>query len=563
MMRCTTYINSRIDNVVTVSVQFSRIVDITQAGYSTNVPRDGFAIIMPEHLFARRAYHWELGDVLTYEINSNLIVENIQTAIGGGRILMENGVDTGATSGSLTGRHPRTAVGLTDDERLILMTVDGRTHSVGATRGELVWLLQKYGVVDAMSLDGGGSTTMVTRSDAGTFATVNTPSDGNPRRVINALGVFNTAPIGAIISPEIELPQHIVAHLPAEINVFGRDAHRNRIPLASPENVIFTAQQDRGFWHYGRYVPLAAGTHTISARFTENDAEMEISATFDVLEPAQIAPSVSRIHAISGSDTRVRFSLMTTCGRTLNDIHPTSVSIHPAGLGYFRPSGHFRAVAPGTGYLAAVVGNVRAYIPLYVVAFPYHFLPENADMSQSEALSYVRNHVGYRALFANAASATAPRDTVFRDPLWLAPNAPSAAGRSYIFAVPIVPVQYSALELGNFAVITLSAYGGGISRADAHQWARLTGDIRDLARPYTIILMDYNPLRFAQREESRLLRDALTLLADEGHTIFVVSPSQAATAVQIRDGVRYITTNAAALRFYVSDTGIRWGCRDF
>ena len=82
-------------------------------------------------------------------------------------------------------RNPRTAAGVTQDGRLLLVTVDGRkpAFSVGATIQELRALMRSIRSVDAINLDGGGSTTMVVGE-----AVVNTPSDPEgPRPVADAL----------------------------------------------------------------------------------------------------------------------------------------------------------------------------------------------------------------------------------------------------------------------------------------------------------------------------------------------------------------------------------------
>jgi len=71
-------------------------------------------------------------------------------------------------------RHPRTAIGITDDNRLIAVVVDGRnSESSGMTINELTILMKALGCVDAMNLDGGGSSTMWVRNRG----VVNHPSD--------------------------------------------------------------------------------------------------------------------------------------------------------------------------------------------------------------------------------------------------------------------------------------------------------------------------------------------------------------------------------------------------
>jgi hypothetical protein len=85
-------------------------------------------------------------------------------------------------------RHPRTMIGAGADGTIWLVTVDGRQPklSAGMTLAELQSLARRLGLVDALNLDGGGSTTMWAQG-----AVVNSPSDAaGPRRVSDALLVF-------------------------------------------------------------------------------------------------------------------------------------------------------------------------------------------------------------------------------------------------------------------------------------------------------------------------------------------------------------------------------------
>ncbi len=78
-------------------------------------------------------------------------------------------------------RHPRTAVAKLKDGKFLMVTVDGRQPavSVGMTLPELADYLLFLGAIDAMNLDGGGSTTMVLDGKV-----VNKPSDPNGERKI-------------------------------------------------------------------------------------------------------------------------------------------------------------------------------------------------------------------------------------------------------------------------------------------------------------------------------------------------------------------------------------------
>ena len=92
---------------------------------------------------------------------------------------------------------PRTAIGTNHNGRFIyLVVVDGRQpfYSEGATFAELAGLLHELGASYAMSLDGGGSSTMVIEGEDGKPVILNSPIDSyiplRERPVANHLGVY-------------------------------------------------------------------------------------------------------------------------------------------------------------------------------------------------------------------------------------------------------------------------------------------------------------------------------------------------------------------------------------
>lgn len=117
--------------------------------------------------------------------------DEIFAAVGGKNHLIHDGkiVQAACASGdSFCNRHPRTAVGLSEDgNTLIMVVVDGRSEkSKGASLPELADIMLNLGSSRAINLDGGGSTAMYIRSEGGL---INTPSDGRERVVANHLGV--------------------------------------------------------------------------------------------------------------------------------------------------------------------------------------------------------------------------------------------------------------------------------------------------------------------------------------------------------------------------------------
>jgi hypothetical protein len=110
---------------------------------------------------------------------------NASDVVGGMPILVQDGRTVAPScSTSFCRRNPRTAIGWTANGRLLLVVVDGRrpSWSQGATLREMADIMRDLGAVQALNLDGGGSSTMVVRGDV-----VNKPSDDRERLLTNAV----------------------------------------------------------------------------------------------------------------------------------------------------------------------------------------------------------------------------------------------------------------------------------------------------------------------------------------------------------------------------------------
>ena len=128
---------------------------------STEIPENGFVIVGP----ARIIEPMSKAKRLKLKLKTDPAWSNVNHIISGGPYLVKDSqvyVDmTAQKLSSIGGRNPRTAIGFTDDNHLILLTADGREGaSVGLTLMELANLMKEFGCVQAMNLDGGGSTVM-------------------------------------------------------------------------------------------------------------------------------------------------------------------------------------------------------------------------------------------------------------------------------------------------------------------------------------------------------------------------------------------------------------------
>jgi exopolysaccharide biosynthesis protein len=110
----------------------------------------------------------------------------VTSAMGAGPMILRDGeiavkaTEEGFAQTSIPAVHPRTAAGVTADDRLILMVVDGRQDmSRGVDLVELADLMRSAGAVDALNLDGGGSSTLVVASHL-----LNRPTGGTFQRSV-------------------------------------------------------------------------------------------------------------------------------------------------------------------------------------------------------------------------------------------------------------------------------------------------------------------------------------------------------------------------------------------
>lgn len=176
------YVNLAYDGVVVGIDSRGEVVDTNSR--SMRIPYGGYVLTDRKESSFR---HLKRGDLVSVDWRTNPADwQDVVHVISGGPTLIKNGnlyvglkderFRTSWTSSKIT---QRTACGYTKDRHLILATVEG-AHNMW----DLAKFMHSLGCVDAMNLDGGGSTTMVV---AGQTVTRNT---GGQRKVAATLTVM-------------------------------------------------------------------------------------------------------------------------------------------------------------------------------------------------------------------------------------------------------------------------------------------------------------------------------------------------------------------------------------
>ena len=167
------------------------IEDIFDAQGSRTIP-EGKAILWLKGTYANQTEWMNVGDVLdisfSLTLNNGPQDVNIHQLIGGSNhIIMQNG----QFMEDWAERHPRTAIGFNaDSTRLYFVVVDGRhLTSVGVTLREMKGIFDALGAVNAVNLDGGGSSCILVNDEV-----LNHPSDGPVRAVGNGCLFVSIAP---------------------------------------------------------------------------------------------------------------------------------------------------------------------------------------------------------------------------------------------------------------------------------------------------------------------------------------------------------------------------------
>lgn len=187
------------------------------------------------------------------ECKAALAAGNVREAVASFGDIFEDGHARSDLDNST--RASRTAIGIKADGTVVMMMVDGRQapYSVGMTMAEVGAAMESLGCVQAVNLDGGGSSTFATQregepeNDTSAGLTLRCrPSDGYERKVSNTIMVLSKAqPTGkfdhAVLTPNAEVytPGSTVQFSAAGVDAAGGSA-------AVPEDAVWTVLSGNG-----------------------------------------------------------------------------------------------------------------------------------------------------------------------------------------------------------------------------------------------------------------------------------------------------------------------------
>ena len=247
-----------IEGPILLDKQFTGVIENIGTG-STEViiPKDGIVIAANGTKANWIKENLKLGEKIRFNLGFGK--SDIVSAMAGYNYLVKDGkalsaeamISAGVEKTLATTRKPRTAIGITKDNKIIALTVGGGQASAafsdGATLPEMANLMLELGVTQALNFDGGGSTQMNVRHYMDNDNTiVNTPSDLLERAVTNTILFTNKAPITNIAS-DIIMKENILIYKNSAYNFSLRGVDTNLHPMSFlDKKVSWSVQKEVG-----------------------------------------------------------------------------------------------------------------------------------------------------------------------------------------------------------------------------------------------------------------------------------------------------------------------------
>ncbi len=370
-------------DLVEVVVEGNTVKEVRRGLPGTEIPENGYVLLASGQHGDSLYQGIKQGEEITFYQQMNPDLVDIELAVGGGTVLVQNGRPA-PFSEPVNGSHPRTAVGINrTGSEIIFVTVDGRHRSFTGVDGTMLSeIMIELGSEKAILMDGGGSTTMAVKALGSNVVTIaNDPSDGSQRRIINGLAVVSTAPKGNLqgLLFQSDQNQTFVNHT-IDLSVTGYDAYYQLFPL-NQQQVSYRLVEGSGKIDGNRLIPESTGKIIIEAVVGDVSARKEISVLGDVaalqihvpkyaVNPGEGLPLT--VEGIDQNGYRAPLGLDRVQLTDSNGLGQFQEGVYQAGQGSGTTilkatyNGFHAAVPISVGLNKAAAGNLGQYSPTFL-----------------------------------------------------------------------------------------------------------------------------------------------------------------------------------------------------
>lgn len=257
-------------------------------------------------------------------------------------------------------RASRTAVGITKTGKVVFMVLDGRQEprSCGGSMQEIAQIMLEAGCEIAVNLDGGGSTTFVSKPEGETELKVtNNPSDGYARSVSTSLMMVSTSPSSTKFDHARLDSDYSFAtkNTPVKITPVGLSATGNVVAL--PENCKWKVATNSNFATIttdGVFTATANGSFDI--QLLSGD-EVVGQKTIEVVSPDNVYFEKKTMDAVYGGAIDIPVKAVYYGKAVAINKFDVELSVSPASAGRF--DGYKFYVAESTVKGATITATIN------------------------------------------------------------------------------------------------------------------------------------------------------------------------------------------------------------
>ncbi len=268
---------------------------------------------------------------------------------------------------------PRTAVGIKEDGSVIFYTIDGRQpgYSFGLRIPTLIKRLLELGCVDALNLDGGGSTTLgaVYAGDSN-MSVINSPSEGSLRNDSTYIFFENIAEKDEELKSNGKLfvypsSVRILSGSKTKFTVKATDSAY--YPTSVPKNIGFYIEGESEADKNGEVVAKGDGEQTFVAESGDikGTAKILCVETPDKIVVKKGEKAIEKIELMVGEEINLQVEAYYKNSKLIADKDAFIFECDEV-LGKIDENGVFKAEAPGKGEIKISAGDFSISVPLKV-----------------------------------------------------------------------------------------------------------------------------------------------------------------------------------------------------
>ncbi len=541
-------------NVFELVVSDDMVIARNQDVGPVDIPKDGYVLACDLSMNTFIYDNLPLESPVTLSILTVPSHELIETAVGGGGMLLVDGYVPDSYSHTISGTQPRSAVGIDKTGKIItLVAVDGRrSGATGMTMKQLGYLMAELGCYNAMNLDGGGSTLMAVKQD-GSHKVVNTPSDGSKRSVTNSIGIManikdKKVPASARIIAD---GNTLFAETSKELEFDILDQYGVLLEKADPAEIVWTVLSGSGTVENNLFRASSAGMVTLRGEAAGVSAEIALT----VLDtPRQLTFSAKEYKVAVGESTLLWLSGRDSAG-TEAPILLQDVKLNISDSAILSITGNrATAKAKGAAVVSATLGSATAYAAVTVGGASAPSVPKNVvlpdPMEQSGSLAApggfsftvfgnTRTPVKFFDLYIMNGVVNALKKESSMN--YFVGNGVDSSLLTDLGNNKILADGYSSRTYNGSTFITLkNAYGASLFGSDKTQWEKLRQQIESLSGGNLFVFLNDHNIS-SMDIEITVFKKLMAEAAKKVSNVYVFAGGWVNETV-IEDGVRYITT---------------------